>query len=196
MPRPQTSLQSGIKSEEYLHTHWDCQAEVYNIYVLSCNSEESKRLILKLKNKGDFPGGPLVRNLPSQCKGHRFDPWLRNYDPTCCGATKPVHHKEWSQRTQQRACLLPLRLSATTLNRKLRNKKQKSNGVMQMPFQNKPRGKKKMPFCEVCAGGQWERRPPGRSSVLTNVHSGAPLSIVGGLTRPSALQTSGWIWSH
>jgi len=143
VPRPQTSLQSGTKSEEYLHTHWDCQAEVCNIYVLSCNSEESKRLIFKLKNKGDLPGGPRVRNLPSQCKGHRFHPWLRNYDPMCCGATKPVRHKEWSQRTQQRACLLPLRPSATTLNRKLRNKEQKSNGVMQMPFQNKQEARRR-----------------------------------------------------
>ena len=56
-------MPSGIKSEEYLRIHWDRQAEVYNIYVLSCSSEESKWLILKLKNKGDFPGGPLVRNL-------------------------------------------------------------------------------------------------------------------------------------
>ena len=70
-------MPSGIKSEEYLRIHWDRQAEVYNIYVLSCSSEESKWLILKLKNKGDFPGGPLVRNLPTNAGDMECDAWSK-----------------------------------------------------------------------------------------------------------------------
>ena len=31
----------------------------------------------KLKSK-DFPGGPVVKNRPSNAIGHRFDPWLGN----------------------------------------------------------------------------------------------------------------------
>ena len=34
----------------------------------------------------DFPGGPLVRTPRSHCRGHRFDPWSGNYDPTCYAA--------------------------------------------------------------------------------------------------------------
>ena len=29
------------------------------------------------------------------CRGHGLDPWLGNKDPTCCGATKPVHPYHW-----------------------------------------------------------------------------------------------------
>ena len=32
----------------------------------------------------DFPGGPVVKNLCFQGKGHGFDPWSGNEDPTCC----------------------------------------------------------------------------------------------------------------
>ena len=31
----------------------------------------------------DFPGGPVVKTPHFQCKGHRFDPWSGNQDPTC-----------------------------------------------------------------------------------------------------------------
>ena len=27
------------------------------------------------KVKGDFPGGPVVKTLGFQCRGHRFNPW-------------------------------------------------------------------------------------------------------------------------
>ena len=26
-------------------------------------------------NEKDFPGGPVDKNPPAQCKGHKFDPW-------------------------------------------------------------------------------------------------------------------------
>ena len=90
----------------------------------------------------------MVRNPPLQCRGHRFDLWSRNYDLMCCGATQHMRLKERPQRTQHRPGLLPLRPNAATLKIKLKNKKQKSNRIMQMPSQTKPRGRKKMPFYE------------------------------------------------
>ena len=47
----------------------------------------------------DFPGGPVVKNLPANAGA-----WVRFLvlkDPTCCGATKPVDHNH-------RACALEL----------------------------------------------------------------------------------------
>ena len=42
----------------------------------------------------DFPGGPVVKNhLPVQ--GTRV-PSLIGEDPTCHGATKPLHHNSWA----------------------------------------------------------------------------------------------------
>ena len=32
--------------------------------------------------KGDFPGGPVVGTLRSQCRGPKFNPWSRKLDPT------------------------------------------------------------------------------------------------------------------
>ena len=34
----------------------------------------------------DFPGGPVVKTPRFHCRGHRLDPWLGNWDPTCCTA--------------------------------------------------------------------------------------------------------------
>ena len=31
----------------------------------------------------DFPGGPVVKTPRFHYRGHRFDPWLENWDPTC-----------------------------------------------------------------------------------------------------------------
>ena len=42
-----------------------------------------KNNIIKTKITRKVPGGPAVRNLSFHCRGHRFDPWLGNYDPTC-----------------------------------------------------------------------------------------------------------------
>ena len=33
-----------------------------------------------------------------------FNPWVRNEDPTCCGAAKPVRHNERSCTTQPTSC--------------------------------------------------------------------------------------------
>ena len=31
----------------------------------------------------DFPAGPMAKNLCCHCRGHGFDPWSGNYNPTC-----------------------------------------------------------------------------------------------------------------
>jgi len=51
-----------------------------------------------MKNR-DFPGGPMVKNLPCNV-GDRGQPWLENKDPTCTRATKPVQHNYWAQVPQ------------------------------------------------------------------------------------------------
>ena len=44
--------------------------------------------IVQLINYRDFPGGPLVKNLPA----NEADMGLIREDPTFCGATKPMCH--------------------------------------------------------------------------------------------------------
>ena len=39
----------------------------------------------------DFPGSPVMKTLGFQCRGCRFDPWARRYDPTCLKAKTPKH---------------------------------------------------------------------------------------------------------
>ena len=41
-----------------------------------CKSDMEDRIV-------HFPGGPVVKTLHFHCRGHRFDPWSGNYDPTC-----------------------------------------------------------------------------------------------------------------
>ena len=41
---------------------------------------------LPLRSWWDFPGSPVVKILCFQCRGHGFDSWLGNKDPTCCMA--------------------------------------------------------------------------------------------------------------
>ena len=39
---------------------------------------------MRVKTKrGEFPGGTLVKILCFHYRGHRFDPWSENQDPTC-----------------------------------------------------------------------------------------------------------------
>ena len=42
----------------------------------------------------DFFGGPMVKTLCFQYRGHGFNPWLGNKDPTC--------HKAWSKKKKER----------------------------------------------------------------------------------------------
>ena len=45
-----------------------------------------------------FPGGPVVKTLHFQCRGHEFDPWLGNWDPTC-RAAQPKKTKKTKPRS-------------------------------------------------------------------------------------------------
>ena len=33
---------------------------------------------IKIHTLGEFPGGPVVRTLHFDCRGHGFDPWSKN----------------------------------------------------------------------------------------------------------------------
>ena len=67
----------------------------FNFYfsIILMEFEEGKQIIkwqswnprsfLRKYCRRDFPGGPVVKTLRFHCRGHRFDPWLGNYDPTC-----------------------------------------------------------------------------------------------------------------
>ena len=45
---------------------------VVNIYALNIGASKY------IKQYWDFPGGPVVKTLCSQCRGHGFDPWSGN----------------------------------------------------------------------------------------------------------------------
>ena len=49
---------------------WSFQLLPYPSSILAAYS----KLWLREANQ-DFPGGPVVKTLHFQCKGHRFDPW-------------------------------------------------------------------------------------------------------------------------
>ena len=42
----------------------------------------------------DFPGGPVVRTLHFQCRGHIFNPWLGDLPISCCVAKKKKKKKK------------------------------------------------------------------------------------------------------
>ena len=45
---------------------------------LSMNALLRLNQLLKIYFILSFPGGPVVKTLRFQCRGHRFDPWLGN----------------------------------------------------------------------------------------------------------------------
>ena len=49
--------------------------------------------IILLKSSWDFPGGPVIKIVCSQCREHGFNPWLRNIHMPC-GMAKKVFKKE------------------------------------------------------------------------------------------------------
>ena len=50
-----------------------------------CRIEEhpGQRKASLVKTTRDFPGGPVVKTLSFQCRGHRFDPWSGNQESAC-----------------------------------------------------------------------------------------------------------------
>ena len=49
-----------------------------------------------MRNKWDFPGDPVVKNLCFHCSGHRFNSWLEKYDPTC--------YRVWPRKKSRKWC--------------------------------------------------------------------------------------------
>ena len=58
---------------------------------LKNKNEREKQKKCKL---GGLPWWSRGKEFTSQCRGHGFNPWLGNYDPTCHGATKSSHYIE------------------------------------------------------------------------------------------------------
>ena len=56
------------------------------------NKRIARRCIKKMPS-GGFPGGPVVRALSFHCRGHWFDPWSGNSDPTS-RAVRPKRKKK------------------------------------------------------------------------------------------------------
>ena len=79
-----------------------------NFVPCACNTYSKHQIHKKPR---DFPGGPVVKNLPCNAGVHRFDPWLGNQDSTCCGTTKPVPQLE-SMCHNGRSCVLQVRPDA------------------------------------------------------------------------------------
>ena len=57
---------------------------------LQSNLQLTNSNTIKLKNYWDFPGGAVVKNLSANAGDTGLGPGPE--DPTCCEATKPVHH--------------------------------------------------------------------------------------------------------
>lgn len=45
---------------------------------------KSETAKVKILDSRELPGRPLVKTPSAQCRGHKFDPWLGNKDPSCC----------------------------------------------------------------------------------------------------------------
>ena len=56
----------------------------------------------------DFPGYPVVKTPPFQCKWRKFDPWSGNLNPACCSAWPLQKKKEniWHILSICNSCLL------------------------------------------------------------------------------------------
>ena len=81
----------------------DCRM-VEKIFSFSAQLGLSKQRKLKLGFKGKPWGGPWWSSGEEstlQCRGRGFDPWLRNWDPTGRGATRPLCHNYWAPVPQQ-----------------------------------------------------------------------------------------------
>ena len=56
-------------------------------------STNFKNLLILRKQSWDFPGGPVVKTVHSQCEGHRFHPWSGNLH-SACNAAWPKSRKK------------------------------------------------------------------------------------------------------
>ena len=65
--------------------------------------------IKKKKKSGGFHGSLVVKTLPTQCRGHRFDPWSGKI-PQVEGQLSPSSHNCWTHMPQllKLSCLEPM----------------------------------------------------------------------------------------
>ena len=84
-----------------IYTHWILKMIFYwwVFYWILFHTFNMNRLLLKTIHHWDFPGGSVVKTPWFQCRRHRFNFWLGNWDPTCCAAktkqNKSIHHSAW-----------------------------------------------------------------------------------------------------
>ena len=57
--------------------------------------------------KRDFPGSPVVKTPSLHCRGHRFDPWSGNKNPTCHKARKKKRERERERERDMKKILEP-----------------------------------------------------------------------------------------
>ena len=69
--------------------NWYLRTDGLNIFIVIFNKYHLffKKYIFIVENfktieNKEVPGCPVVRTLGFHCQGHRFNPWLRNYDLT------------------------------------------------------------------------------------------------------------------
>ena len=80
-------------SQRSVQFHPDTQRRVFPRDI---QLEAHKLMGIKSCFNGEFPGSPVVKTLHFQCRGHRFDPWSGNNDPTChqAGSATPPPKKK------------------------------------------------------------------------------------------------------
>ena len=68
-----------IGLESRIQPHQDCCfVPLIPDYLLWAGNMATWLHQLRNPRKGEFPGGPVVRALCSQCRGPKFDPWSGN----------------------------------------------------------------------------------------------------------------------
>lgn len=63
--------------------------------------EELEKCLVKISKAGDFPGSSVIKILHFQCRGYGFDPWLRNWDPTC-HTVGPIKNKNKPKKKKEK----------------------------------------------------------------------------------------------
>ena len=119
------ALQESMQvPKQKLHCVWWAESKLSHTYIFvieNIEDIERNRNDQQLNRKPgnwDFPGGPVVKNLPCNAGNSVFDPWSGNYEPTWRGAIRPKHHNYWahshnqrvhgSHMMQRRCCVLQL----------------------------------------------------------------------------------------
>ena len=103
------SLGQFVTAAEESHAAIYVKTPVSVCRILDIQQESTDFLKSKDRN-GGFHGGPMVKTPHFPCKGHKFDPWLGNLNPTCCTAKKKIkgmvilHPKQQRSQTCSDTC--------------------------------------------------------------------------------------------